>query len=70
MTSCQLGAFRLQCSNGAIRDIALLTESISGTAIGSQITGTATETWNTYLAGTTTPVGVLNLTSTFIVTRR
>jgi hypothetical protein len=70
MTSCQLGAFRLQCSNGAVRDISLLTEAINGTAIGSQITGTASETWNTYLAGTAVPVGVLNLTSTFLVTRR
>ena len=57
-------------SSTATRDIKLQTLSVSGTVSGSVMTGTQSETYNVFVAGTTTAVGTLVLSSTFTVTRQ
>jgi hypothetical protein len=57
-------------SSTATRDIKLQTLSVSGTASGNTITGTESESYNIFVANTTTPVGTVTITSTFMVNRQ
>lgn len=72
LTRCDGGSFLygFPCSNGARRDVEFATNPIDGTLSGTMLSGTSTETYNVYSAGTTTRVGTLTLTGTFTATRR
>jgi hypothetical protein len=59
------------CPNStARRDIRILTAGINGNVSGSTATGTAAETYNVNVAGTTSAVGTLTLNSSFSATKR
>lgn len=69
-TSCQAAVILgLRCRNGALRDLTLVGQSLTGTVAGNTMTGTWAETWNVYRAGTFSGVGVLTLNGTFTATR-
>lgn len=59
----------IRCPNGQLRDMKLNTSTITADIVGNRGTGTAGETWNIYVAGTQTSVGVFNGTSSFTMTR-
>jgi hypothetical protein len=65
-TSCQAGVVSgVRCSDGAIRDLQLLTARIDARAGSGTGAGTDTTTWNVIVPGTSAPVGVLTLTAGF-----
>jgi hypothetical protein len=68
--SCQVGVFRLQCSNGAYRDVNLVGDTISATVTGNTMTGTDGSSYNVFVAGTNIGVGMLTLNGTFSATRQ
>lgn len=71
MTSCQIDVLLgVQCPNGSARDLRLVAGAVTGSVNGTSMTGTAAETWNVFLAGTSTGAGVLTLNSSFSVTRQ
>lgn len=57
------------CSTGARRDFRLQTGGISATVSGNSATGTGAETYNIFVAGTNTTVGVLVINSSFRATK-
>jgi hypothetical protein len=61
ITSCQPAGAALHGSNGLDRDIFFVAGSETGTVSGNTITGTHGESWNVFVHGTTTPVGVPTL---------
>jgi hypothetical protein len=65
LTSCQANAIlALRCGNGG-RDIVLIGSSITATLNGNALTGSEAETWNVFVAGTSTGVGVLSSGESF-----
>ena len=69
LTSCQVGSFRVGCSNGAIRNISLFAGTLSASAGGNSLSGTSASSWNvaTTLGGA---VGVMTVNGSFSVTRQ
>ena len=60
-----------RCPTGtAVRDIKLQTLSVTGTVNGTSLTGTQSETFNIFSAGTSSAVGTLTLVSSFALTRQ
>lgn len=57
------------CIDGPLRDVTFVNATISGRVSGNVIVATAVESWNVFLPGTPTSVGVLTLTSTFNLAR-
>jgi hypothetical protein len=57
------------CMNGQVRDLKLVTDTITANVSGNSVSGTAAETWDVYVTGTQTSVGVLLLNTTFTMTR-
>jgi hypothetical protein len=55
---------------GVLRDIRLQTGAINGTVVGNSITGTESETFNVFVAGTTIPVGALVISNALNLTRQ
>lgn len=70
-TSCNPCTVPFQCPNGALRDVGVQTDTINGNVIASGQTATGTEasTYNVLIAGTTTPVGLMTLTSAITATK-
>lgn len=58
------------CPNGARRDFRLQTGGVNATITGNSASGTAAETYNVFIAGTNSTVGVLTLNSRFSAIRR
>jgi len=63
-TSCQPSGLQVQCANGVLRDIYLVTRSVTGTVItnpgGTTMNGTIVDSWNVFVHGTATnTLGVL-----------
>ena len=52
-----------------VRDVSFVSASFSGNVSGNALSATAIETWNVYLEGTQTNVGVLTVTSRFNLSR-
>jgi hypothetical protein len=66
VTTCTPVAFQIRCANNAVRDIYLVTRSVTGTLNGNMISGTTGETWNVFASGTTTNgLGVLVVNNGF-----
>jgi hypothetical protein len=66
LTSCHTSRIeRLTCSNGAMRDVGMLTDRITAGATNGTGTGIDVSTWNVFEAGGNVPVGVLTLTAEF-----
>jgi hypothetical protein len=66
LRSCHAGRIeRLTCSNGVMRDVAMLTDRIAAAAVNGTGTGTDVTTWNVFEAGGNVPLGVLTLTAEF-----
>jgi hypothetical protein len=66
LTSCHAGRVeRLTCSNGAVRDVAMLGDRITAAVVNGTGTGTDVSTWNVFEAGGSVPVGVLTVTAEF-----
>lgn len=57
------------CSTGVRRDFKLQTGGISATVTGNTATGTGAETYNIFVAGTTTTAGLLIINSSFRATK-
>ena len=57
------------CSNGQLRDLRLNGNTLAADVGGNSASGTVGETWNVYVAGTQTSVGVLILNASFTMTR-
>jgi hypothetical protein len=70
-TSCDANTFtRLQCLNGTLRDATLVASSSTGTLIGSTISGTSGESYNTFSSLNGASAGVMTLQSSFSITRQ
>lgn len=70
-TFCSIASITgIVCANGARRDIRIQTLAINATITGSSANGTTAETWNVFVSGTATGVGILTLNSSFTATRR
>jgi len=66
LTSCHAGRIeRLTCSNGAARDVVMLSDRFTAAAVNGTGTGTDVSTWNVFEPGGGAPVGVLTLTAEF-----
>lgn len=60
-----------RCPTGtATRDLRIQTASVSGTVSGASLTGTETELYNLFVAGTATSVGTVTISSTFTLARQ
>lgn len=57
-------------SSTAKRDFRIQTSSVTGSVSGGALSGTETETYNIFVSGTSTSVGVLTLTTTFSLTKQ
>jgi hypothetical protein len=57
------------CPNGAHRDVRWQVGTITATVNGNSASGTSADTYNVYVAGTQTGVGILIITSSFTMTR-
>jgi len=80
-TFCQPSSVRLQCANGALRDIYLVggmgetgspgvSRRITGTVSGNTLSGTIGETWNVFVSGASTnSLGVLVVNNSFTLSR-
>jgi hypothetical protein len=68
--SCDLCVVRVQCPNGAIRDVSIQTDSITATVNGSTASGTEAETYNVLSATSGANVGLLVLNSSFTATKQ
>ena len=65
-TRCDVGIITgATCPNGARRDLEMISRSITATVTGNSASGTSSETWNVFIAGTRTGVGVLTLSGPF-----
>jgi hypothetical protein len=59
------------CPNGARRDLKLLTGGYNATLTSNtRATGTGAQTYNIFVAGTSTPVGTVSVTTQLTATRR
>lgn len=66
MTSCRLGrVLSVRCSDGALRDIEMVTNRIAARASNGTGGGTETSTWSVSPPGGATSLGVLTVTATF-----
>jgi hypothetical protein len=66
-TSCRVAEVRsLQCGSGQTREIRLVSGQIAARADNGTGTGSDTTIWNVLIPGTTTSVGTLSVTATFI----
>lgn len=63
-------AYALQCSNGARRDILMVTNSINASINGRSGSGVQAETYNVVASGTSIGVGTLTANSTFTATKQ
>jgi hypothetical protein len=59
----------ITCSADAMRDLVLRTETMTATVSGDTIRGTAAETDDVFISGTTTPLDPLVSASSFVLTR-
>jgi hypothetical protein len=57
------------CSNGLRRDVQSVSDTINMTVSDNTGTVTAAQTYNVFVAGTTTGVGTMTITSSFSVVR-
>ena len=57
------------CRDGRPRDVQFVDASINGTGTDRSLTATATEVWNVFVAGTSTNVGQMTLTSRLALSR-
>lgn len=62
--------FGFRCSNGAIRDLQQTAGTVTATITGNTGSGTQAQSYNVFVAGTSTSVGVLTLTGSFTMTRQ
>lgn len=70
VTSCQAGfASGVRCTNGAVRDTQLVALGLTGSLNGNIVTGTQAESYNVFISGTPSGVGVLILTSAISMSR-
>jgi hypothetical protein len=77
LTGCQVAAddafiiTGFRCLNGALRDVVFFGSGVNGTVNGNTVTGTEVDTYNVYISGTRTAVGVgvLTLNSSFTMTQ-
>jgi hypothetical protein len=60
----------IRCQNGTLRDMRTLTNSLNASISGRSASGTQTETWNVFHAGTETGVGALTVASAVTATRQ
>jgi hypothetical protein len=69
-TSCSAGILNgVRCSNGQLRDLKLNDNTLNANINGNSASGTSGETWNVYVSGTQTSVGILNVTTSYSMTR-
>jgi hypothetical protein len=67
--ACTPGGLRLTCG-GALRDALLVRRAITASVSGAVMTGTISESWSIFVAGTTIGgLGVVDLTSGFTLNR-
>jgi len=67
LSSCPAGRVEtFVCSNGAVRQLEIVTTRVNAQNTGRTGTGTDTTTMNVFAQGNTAPVGVLTLSSQFI----
>jgi hypothetical protein len=57
-------------TGGGMRDVRLLTGGFNATVTGTSATGTGAQTYNVFVAGTSTPVGTIVVSSRLTATRR
>jgi hypothetical protein len=57
------------CPNGVRRDVQSVSDTINMSVSDNTGTVTAAQTYNVFVAGTTTKVGIMTITSTFSVAR-
>jgi hypothetical protein len=68
-TSCSPQGYQVTCG-GALRDVYLVTRSVTGTVSGSSMVGTTGETWNVYVRGATTnAIGAVVASNGFTLSR-
>jgi hypothetical protein len=66
LASCHAGRIeRFSCSNGAVRELAMLTDRLSAASVNGTGTGSDISTWNVFEPGGSVPVGVLTVTADF-----
>lgn len=71
LTTCEIGSLLgAQCPNGALRDVMVVSGALTGSVSGNRITGTATDMFNIFVAGTSTGAGALTSSYSFQVTRQ
>jgi hypothetical protein len=58
----------IRCINGALRDMRIVGENVNATVSGRTATGTNATTYNVFVAGTQSSVGVLTTNETFTAT--
>ena len=69
-TSCDAGkVLGIHCTNGALRDLLMESNSISATIDGRSATGMQAQSFTVVVSGTTTAVGVLAITAKFSATK-
>ena len=69
-TSCEaVNISGIRCPNGTVRDIRLVSDSISGTVSGNSANGTGADSYNVFVSGTGGGVGVLVDNYSFTATR-
>ena len=70
VSSCQSSdLFGVRCANGALRDMRLQAGAINATVSGSSGSGTAANTYNVFVAGTSSGVGILTINESVSMTR-
>lgn len=69
-TRCDDDAIRLRCPSGVQRDVSRVANSLDAQVSGTIASGTSVETFNVYIAGTGTNVGVMTTRSAFNATKR
>jgi hypothetical protein len=66
LTSCQAARIGpLRCGDGAVRELRLTSERISGSVSGGRGGGNDSSTWNVFIPGSAAPVAILSLSATF-----
>lgn len=69
-TSCQVSILtKIRCANGSVRDIQLFADAITASVNANTATGTEAETWNTFVSGTSSGVGILILNASFTMSK-
>ena len=66
LTSCHAGRIeRFSCSNGAVRDLVMMSDRITAAAINGTGTGSDVSSWNVLEAGGSAPLAVLTVGAEF-----